>query len=370
MKAMQKNSQKPVLVPTAYSARVVLWSVALVALFGALMWIYCAWSALASARAKLDEPVQATVEMPFFSVRVPLGWEAYSKDRNTLAVFRRKGQDIPIIFLLAESDPGYPYHALDVNSAIVFHIVGEDIQAEHLKGIPSALPMKVIGSERFTVRPGVTAVRMLFDIEDHNGETVMFYAGDVRYVLWGLWKDGDNEAEADIHSFFRRLFEDFDIPERREYIDRPVVDSGKFTTEQNDAIQLQVEREMALWHLFAARADAEPEAALLPALQHYREALRLLSSIRQERVALSSDDFKLYKRFLEKRRTDVNEWFVVLDKAVAMRDWDKARSQAKWIMSHATLIGERADVRRAADILATKIPPEDDAEGGGKGKRK
>jgi hypothetical protein len=28
-------------------------------------------------------------------------------------------------------------------------------------------------------------------------------------------------------------------------------------------------------------------------------------------------------------------------------------------MSHATLTGERVDVRRAADILATKIPPEE-----------
>ena len=97
----------------------------------------------------------------------------------------------------------------------------------------------------------------------------------------------------------------------------------------------------------------------MPALQHYREALRLLSSIRQERNALASDDFKLYQRLLEERRKDVDEWFVILDKAVAMGDWDKARQQAKWIMSHATLTGERVDVRRAADILATKIPPEE-----------
>ena len=79
----------------------------------------------------------------------------------------------------------------------------------------------------------------------------------------------------------------------------------------------------------------------------------------QERIALASDDFKLYQRLLDKRRRDVAEWFVVLDKAVAMGDWEHARKQAKWIMSHATLTGERADVRRAADILATKIPAED-----------
>jgi len=100
----------------------------------------------------------------------------------------------------------------------------------------------------------------------------------------------------------------------------------------------------------------------MPALEHYREALRLLSSIRQEYIALASDDFKRYQHLLERRRRDVDEWFVVLEKAVAMRDWPKARSQAKWIMSHATLTGERVDVRRAADILSSKIPAEDEGE--------
>ena len=137
-----------------------------------------------------------------------------------------------------------------------------------------------------------------------------------------------------------------------------MVDSGRLTAEINSATHLQVGREFALWSLFAARVESEPEAALLPALKHYREALRLLSSIRQERVALASEDFKLYQRFLEMRRKEVAEWFVVLDKAVAMRDWAKARSQANWIMSHATLTGERIDVRRAAEILATRVPQE------------
>ena len=72
-----------------------------------------------------------------------------------------------------------------------------------------------------------------------------------------------------------------------------------------------------------------------------------------------TDDFKLFKRLLAERRRVVAEWFVVLDKAVAMGDWDKAREQAEWIKTHATLKGERQDVRRAADILATKIPPKE-----------
>ena len=365
---MQNSTYKPVLVPTIYSARVVLWSLTLMALFGALIGGYCAFDALSKSRKRLGEPVQTVVGMPLYSVRLPLSWEAYSKKDDALAVFRYKGKDIPVIFMLAERDAGFPYHALDVNPAIVFHLVEEDILAEHLEGVPNELPMEVSGTERFTVRPGVSAVRMLFAVGILDGEAVVFYSGDVRYVLWALWKDDDMQAADEIHRFFRQLFEDFDIPEMRESIDRPVVNSGKFTSKDNDATLLQVKREMALWKLFAGRADAEPEAALLPALKHYREALRLLSSIRQERVALVSDDFKLYQHLLEKRRKDVDEWFVVLDKAVAMGDWERARNQAKWIMSHATLTGERVDVRRAADILATKIPAEDG--GDAKGKKK
>ncbi len=363
---MQKNTFKPVLVPTVYSARVVLWSIVLVALFGALLGGYYAYDALVQSRMKLGEPVQKVVHMPLFSVRLPLGWEAYSEEGHALAVFRRRGAEIPIIYILAEQDPGFPYHALDVNPVIVYHQVEEDILAERLDGLPTELPMNVIGTELLTVRPGVAAVRMLFDIARHDGEAMVFYAGDVRYVLWALWGDEDVQAASDIHQFFHQMFENFDIPEMRESIDRPIVNSGKFTADMNAATHLQVGRELALWRLFSARAETEPEAALLPALKHYREALRLLSSIRQERIALSSEDFKQYQHLLEKRRKDVDEWFVVLDKAVAMGDWDRARKQVKWIMSHATLTGERADVRRAADILATKIT----AENGGDANKK
>ena len=182
----------------------------------------------------------------------------------------------------------------------------------------------------------------------------------MRYVVWEIHEDDDTVTEKEVSSFFRHLFERFEIPPMREQIDRPVVNSGELTADVNAATHLKIGREMALWRLFAARAEAEPDAALLPALQHYREALTLLSSIRQERAALDTEDFVRYQALLQKRREDVAEWFVVLDKAVAMRNWKKARAQAEWIMRHATLTGERMDVRRASDILATKIPAESD----------
>ena len=356
---MQKNINKPVLVPTAYSSRTALFTAALVVLFGALLWDYCAWSDLRKADERLREPVQKSVETPLYTVRLPLGWEAYARDGSSLAVFRRKGEDIPVIFCHAEKKESFTFHALDMNPLVVFHKVEESILAARIAGMPEVLPVKVVGTELLTVRPGVSAVRMLFDVAELDGEAMLFYAGDVRYVIWALWDDADEESGEAVHRFFRRIFDGFSIPEPLELIDRPVVHSGRFTAEQNSETLKQVAREIALWRMFAARAETEPETALLSAILHYREALRLLSSIRQENVELGSEDFKLFKRLREQRRREVGEWFVVLDKAVAMKDWAKARSQAQWIVSHATLNGERPDVRRAADILATKIPAED-----------
>ena len=356
---MSKTINKPVFLPTAYSHRTVLWTAALAALAGALLWVYNSWSALAQAKTRLAEPVPETVEMPLYAVKLPLGWEAYARQGNALAVFRTKGADVPLVYCYAERDESFWFHALDTNPAIVFQIVVDDIKSAGVAGVPQLIPMMIFGSEQLTVRPGVKAVRILFDVYEREGEAIVFYSGDVRYVLWGLWNDADNAAAEEIHAFFRRLFDSFDMPEQREYIDRPVVDSSQFTVEHNAEILRQVARETAQWRLFSARAEKEPESALLPALVHYRESLRLLSTIRQEGVALATDDFKLFKRLLAERRRVVAEWFVVLDKAVAMGDWDKAREQAEWIKTHATLKGERQDVRRAADILATKIPPKE-----------
>lgn len=356
---MQKTNLKPVFVPTVYSLRTVLWSLALVAFFGALLWAYLSFDALQRARGRLDDPVATTVEMPLYRVVLPPQWETYCRDGDSLTVFRRADKDMPLICFAAHRDAGYPYHALDVNHVIAMTIVEGEIRDARIANLPDNLTMSFVGAERLTVKPGIAALRLLFDVNDHDGEAVIFYAGDVRYVLWALCGDADPDAVDEIHRFFRHLFENFEIPEMRESIDRPVVNSADLTADLNAATHLQVKRELALWRLFAARAETEPDAALLPALRHYREALRLLSSIRQERNALASDDFKLYQHLLEERRRDVTEWFVVLDKAVAMRDWAKAHQQAKWIMDHATLTGERADARRAADILATKVPSEE-----------
>ncbi len=359
---MPNTEYKPVLVPSVRSMRTVLWSLALVAFAGALLWVYQSWDALAKARARLDDPVPTTLSMPLFTVTLPPRWEAYTKAGDALYAFRHADKDVPVVFFEALRDPSYAYHAVDINPAIALKSVEEDIDAVALADKPPYLSLEIVGSEQVSVKPGITAMHLLFGGGDFGGEAYIFFSGDVRYAMWTLTRLDDEESIGELRQFFRHLFEHFSIPEMREAIDRPIVDSALLTAEVNAAAHRQADRETALWRLFADRAEAEPEVALLPALQHYRDVLQTLSSIRQERLALASEDFKLYQHLLEKRKKDVDEWFVVLDKAVAMRDWDKARQQAKWIMDHATLTGERLDVRRAADILATQIP----AETGGK----
>lgn len=351
---MKKTNYKPAVVPTVLSQKSTLWSLVLIALFGALMWLYLSWSALAGARERLAEPVASSVSTEYFTVDIPPGWQEYSVDGPSIAIWRDRGGELPILHFLAERDEGFSYHALDTNPAIVLRAIDEDIESENIPMLPKTLSLVSRGMGVFTVKPGISAVRVLFDFDTAPfcGAAVVFYSGDVRYVIWSVWPEDDGKVASEIRSYLDGLFDALQIPEFRESIDRPVVDSGKLTAELNERTHLQIGREMALWKLFSARAEAEPDAALLPALKHYREALRLLSTIRQERLALASDDFALYGSLLEKRRRAVDEWFVVLDKAVAMQDWKRAREQAQWIMSHATLTGERADVRRASETLA------------------
>ncbi len=356
---MKNTHPKPAVVPTVLSQKGALWTLVLVALFGALMWLYMSWSALAAARERLSEPVSTTVKMPHFTITTPLGWEEWSKTADELAVWRRKDADLPILHFLSERDEGFAYHALDVNPAVLLRIIDEDIGSERIPCLPGTLALVSKGVALFTVRPGVNGVRVDFDFDTapFSGEAAIFYSGDVRYVVWAIWPENDFEAEDELRAYMLRLFDVMEFPDTRESIDRPVVNSGHLTAEQNERVHQQVGRELALWRLFADRVEAGTSAALLPALKHYREALRLLSSIRQERLALASEDFKRYLAFLERRRREVDEWFVVLDKAMAMRDWETARSQAEWIIGHATLTGERVDARRASDALA-KIPEE------------
>ena len=356
---MPAKNAKPTQVPTLHAARTALWCLVYLLAFGVLYWVYTTHGKLEAARAQLHEARPTPVATPLFKAQIPAGWAEYAVSGTEVTARRKKGQGLPVLHISAERDAAYAYRALDLNQAVVLRVLDDMIARENIAELKGDTVLEGIGSERIVVMPGIDAMHLLFDCQAYEGEALLFFAGEVRYVIWGIWQDGDLTIRREIGGFIRRLFEEFEIPEMREAIDRPVMHSGQLSPEVNAAAYEQIGRELALWKLFAARAEREPDTALLPALQHFREALRLLASIRQERMVLASDDFKLYEKLLKERRKDVDEWFVILDKLVAMRDWEKARRQAKWIQKHATLTGERIDVRRATEILNTKIPAEE-----------
>ena len=162
---MQNTNPKPAIVPTVLSQKGVLWTLVLVALFGASMWLYTSWSALVAVRERLSEPVATTIKMPLFSVTTPLGWEEYSKNSDEVAVWRKKDVDLPILHFLSERDQGFAYHALDVNAAVALRILDEDIASEEIPGLPSSLSLVSKGVSGFAVKPGVIGVRVDFDFD-------------------------------------------------------------------------------------------------------------------------------------------------------------------------------------------------------------
>ena len=191
---MQNINPKPAIVPTVLSQKGIFWTIVLVALFCASMWLYSSWSALSAARERLAEPISTTIEMPFFSVTTPLGWEEWSNVTDEVAVWRRKGVDLPILHFLSEHDDGFAYHALDVNAAVVLRIIDEDITSEAIPGLPATLALVSKGVAQFTVKPGVMGVRVDFDFDTapFSGEAAIFYSGDVRYVVWAIWPEEDD----------------------------------------------------------------------------------------------------------------------------------------------------------------------------------
>ena len=81
---MQARTAKPVLVPTALSARVALWSLVYAAAFGALLWIYRTYGGIEAARTALARPASTVVETRCFKVVLPPGWAQYACDDDSL----------------------------------------------------------------------------------------------------------------------------------------------------------------------------------------------------------------------------------------------------------------------------------------------
>lgn len=350
---------KPQIVPTLISSGVVVWSAVLLLLFVAVLMLYSSFVALQRVKGDLTKPVLTTIVTEAGKITAPAGWEAYANDDENVVIFRHRGSGFPLIRVLSTQDSKNLYHALDVNSALLVRRIATSVV--QLAGTNSVIPaVKLSGSEIVTVKPGVSAVHFTFSTDEVRGEGLYFFLGDRRYLAWGMALENDVESCRDIQWFMNRPQNSLALPDLPEDIERPTVDSSKQTAESNRQTLDEVNRELALWRLFAERAKTEPIASLLPAINHFREAVQLLSSIRQENGIISGEDYERYLALKDQRAKIVSEWFVRLEKFRAMKDVEGAKNQAQFIADHLTLKGEGPLARQARDILA-----EIQAAGGG-----
>lgn len=350
---MQKNL-KVSIVPTVLSSKETLWCVLFVGYFLVLLWIYNLLGDIRNLRAELAKPVVTTVSTDYFTLELPAGWQEYSLTNGILEVRRRAGERVPFIQLIPRQDPAYGFTALDSNSSVLLRRY-EDIVTQAL-GEPQVV--ENAGSQVMLLHAGCRAVLHLLNVgSDMRGIALTFYDGDVHFTGIAVARRDDAEAQEELKRYFNSPERKLTLPDRRDAIDRPLVNSNSITSEQRRKIQEQVDRELALWDLFRGNARVQPESYLLPAIQHYRRALELKSSLREEADLLMTRDFEEYETFIRQRADIVREWFVRLDKLIAMRNVEAAKTQAQFIIEHATLVDESLDARRASDILASLNAP-------------
>lgn len=349
---MNKN-ERPIVVPTALSCGVILWSLVFAAYFGAALFAYFAWCRFDVARTRLATPEPTPVRAELFSCLVPANYARYSLRGNHLTMHRFADRDVPLMSFVAQRDPAFAYRALDLNPAFLAQRIKKLLEDEGLvkDGDGSSDPI-VLSTEMLHAWSGHPTASAFFDLGAREGIAYMLFAGDICVMMVSVWEDAERVDIEKVHMSLARLTQNIDLPFAPERFTRPIVNSAELDADEHARILGEVARERALWKLFAARVESEPEAVLLPAIEHFRRMLSLLSSVREERDVLGSDDFRLYERFLKRRAAVLKDWFVLLDKHLAVGDLPAAEKQADFIVRHATLEDESLSRRRAGQTLA------------------
>jgi len=350
-----KKFSKPTLVPTVLSQQGTLWMALLVGCFLVALWAYNLYDRAQALKAELARPVRSPAALARITVSTPPGWREYAVTNGWIEIRRTAGSKTPAIGVVCDEESEYAFRALDSNPALF-----QRKMAATLKecGIGDAGKIAVTGWERVQIKPGVHAIHVAFDSTAYDGEALYFYIGNTFFAVFGIAQEYDAAGFAEIRDFIHHLPDTARLPDARESIRRPVIDSSLITPKDNVAVQETVARELAMWRLFSARAVQEPDAALLPAIEHFRTALEKLSSVCEERNLIHTEDFDRYRKLLEIRAKTVKGWFVQLDKLIAMKNTEGAKRQARFILEHATLVDESLDARRASETLAQLTPPE------------
>lgn len=345
---------RPTILPTALSTATFLWSGVFVLYFLAALLAYLAWCRISEAGKRLERPSVTVVETELFKCTLPTIAVRYSLEGERLTVFSHPSNTVPVMMLSAYRDPAVAYRAVDVNPLLGTINVGdglEDIGIIDQLGVADA--PDVIATDFVHIKPGLLAARSYFRYLSGEGLLYTFARGDTIYSLLVYWERGRENHEftgEDMMQFFDCL----ELKTSLDRFERPVVDSSRITTESHSQTASAIGRERMLWRLFADRVATEPETALVAAIGHFRKQLELASSVLEEREILQSDDFKRYEKLLAQREAAVKEWFVLLDKYVAIGDSAAALKQAEFIQRHATLREESLD-RRRASLIAAKL---------------
>jgi len=346
------RSSKPVVVPNVRSLGGLLWSGVFVLLFFSALAVYLAVDRFLAAREALDSPRETKVVTPYFETSVPAGWGEYSATNGLVVMRRTTKGTLPFVLVLAERNGTYRYRALDANPGLLTQKIQPLLEQEFAVRPGDDRSIRLSGTEVVRAMPGISSLRAYFTYGPCAGLSHSFFIDNVRYVFVGCWKRGNVEDEAAVRSRVYRVLGATTFSETHDRFTRPVVNSADLTAAEHARIVRLVEREKVLWRLFADRVATEPETALMPAIEHFRKALRLLSSVREERTLLESPDVARYRDFLARRQASVRDWFVLLDKYRATGDRSAAKEQAALIVRRATLEEEALDRRRATQTLA------------------
>lgn len=355
-----KKTNRPIIIPTALTSAGLLWSGLLVVYFLAFLFVYLMWCRLEDEKTRLATPVPTPVSTQFFATEVPAGWARYEAVDNHVCMHRNSDSAYPSFVMTAIRNSQYAYRAHDLNPPLMALEIADVLEEDNLAETNKEVP-RVLSSRAVAVKPGIQGTEGFFRYGQISGWAIFFYLGDIRYAFLGIWHKDSSENDAQHAEEFSKFVSRIKLPQAEERFRRPMVDSSLFTADDHARILGEVARERALWALYADRVRTEPDVALKPAIEHFRRMLEHLSSVREERQCLESDEFRRYEEFLVRRRSVVKGWLVQMEKLQAIGDKDGALKQAEFIARQATLEDE-SQARRQASLLETALRQEQQEE--------
>ena len=357
------KNEKPVLVPSLASAGGLAWSAVLVAAFLAFLAVYAAVDNLIAAHRIRATARPTAVRTPFYATQVPAGWAFFALDGNDLRMYKDEIGQAPVVCYSVRQDEEFRYRALDLNPALMARRLTEHLVALGLSN-ESNETARVIATDVVQVDPNVSAVRAQFECGRLAGESLYFILDDVAYQVMGLWNWSDRASGSEIRRRLEHIFDVDDLLAWKMVYQRPVINSASLTASEHQHVHELAGNERAMWELFAARSETEPES-VLPAIVHFRKLILLLASIREEQELCGSEEFARYQKLLEAREAERTSWKLLLDKYQNLGDFDKAIRQAKYIVANAVLEDE-AELRQRTSRVMQRLESAKAAKEGGR----